>query len=139
MDGVISFYINGHLRESRKWSTPLTIGRSNDADFVLVHPLLSRNHCTLYEQDGELYLKDNNSLNGTTVLGADITAPVRLMFGDVFSVGSDLTFLVSALDSVDAVPAELTEYKTVSFTEEEIRSKSCYAAMVQSTQISIPK
>jgi len=98
---TVSFSINGHVRESKLVSTPCIIGRGSQADMIIMHPMLSRKHCTLFEKDGELYVMDEDSLNGVWYKGEPISEPVRLQWGDEFSVGLDLLFLVSA-----AVPEE---------------------------------
>jgi len=94
MNLTVSFFIHGHFRETKQISTPCIIGRSNQADWVLTHPMLSRRHCVLFDQGEELYLVDAGSLNGTKFQGILVTQPVRLQFGDEFMVGDDLIFLV---------------------------------------------
>jgi len=94
MNLVVSFFINGHLRESKQITTPCTIGRSSQSDWVLTHPMLSREHCVLTDKGEELYLFDVGSLNGTVFKGILVKEPVRLQFGDEFTVGDDLKFLV---------------------------------------------
>lgn len=44
---------------------PAVIGRSRDADLTIVHPMISRRHCELVEQDGLVRVRDLGSLNGT--------------------------------------------------------------------------
>ena len=94
MNLTLSFFINGHLRETKQITTPCTIGRSSRSDWVLTHPMLSRNHCVLSDKGEELYLSDVGSLNGTLFEGALVEKPVRLQYGDEFLVGDDLKFLV---------------------------------------------
>ena len=93
---TVSFFVNRHLRETKQITTPCTIGRSSHADWVLTHPMLSRQHCILFDKGEELFLCDNGSLNGIHFKGIPVTDPVRLQFGDEFMVGHDLTFCVSA-------------------------------------------
>ena len=95
MNLTVSFFINSHLRATKQITTPCTIGRSSQANWMLTHPMLSRNHCILFDKEDELYLCDEGSLNGTRVHGVPITEPVRLQFGDEFTVGRDLVFRVS--------------------------------------------
>ncbi len=52
---------------------PSTIGRGRGTAVVLPHPLVSRNHCELYETDGKLMVRDLGSLNGTFVNNERIT------------------------------------------------------------------
>lgn len=46
---------------------PVTIGRSRDVKLKLPHPLVSRNHCEIFEREGKLFVRDLGSLNGTYV------------------------------------------------------------------------
>src|SRR5205823_5330562 len=46
---------------------PSTIGRGRGTSIVLPHPLISRQHCELYEAGGKLMVRDLGSLNGTFV------------------------------------------------------------------------
>jgi predicted component of type VI protein secretion system len=46
---------------------PAVIGRSRSTDLRLGHPLVSRQHCEVFESDGKLMVRDLGSLNGTYV------------------------------------------------------------------------
>ena len=96
MNLTVSFFISGHLRESKQITTPCTIGRSSQADWFVTHPMISRKHCTLFDKGEELYLRDEGSLNGVQFKGEPINESIRLQFGDEFTVGRDLKFRVSA-------------------------------------------
>jgi predicted component of type VI protein secretion system len=120
MELTVSFFINGHLRERKRITTPCTIGRSKDVNWMLAHPVLSRIHCELYEEGGELYLRDNASLNGTFFRGSAVEQPVRLSLGDQFAVGSELMFQVLESIPEETLPRELAEQPTAGFTEEEL-------------------
>jgi pSer/pThr/pTyr-binding forkhead associated (FHA) protein len=52
---------------------PSTIGRGRGTSIVLPHPLVSRQHCELFEADGQLMVRDLGSLNGTFVNNERIT------------------------------------------------------------------
>ena len=43
---------------------PTVIGRSREADLTVAHPMISRQHCRLFEVDGLLKIRDLGSLNG---------------------------------------------------------------------------
>ena len=53
--------------EVRLKALPATIGRAREATLTLPHPLVSRKHCEIFEENGQLYVKDLDSLNGTYV------------------------------------------------------------------------
>jgi len=92
---------------------PTVIGRSRDVKLTVAHPMISRQHCEVYEVDGLLMIRDLGSLNGTVVKGQRISeAP--LCPGDELTVGP-LTFRAEYeyegdLDSVP--PAKLAEETT---------------------------
>jgi len=122
MNLTISFFINGHLRETKQITTPCTIGRDGQSDWVLWHPMLSRNHCVLFDKEDELYLVDKGSLNGTHFQGVPAEKPVRLQLGDDFTVGgSNLTFHISAPVEKDIQTdgVEFAEKTTTVFTKDE--------------------
>lgn len=72
---------------------PTIIGRSRDADLTMAHPMVSRQHCELYEVGGLLKIRDLGSLNGTFVGGEKIQ-DADLYPDTEFTVGP-LTFRVA--------------------------------------------
>ena len=72
---------------------PIVIGRGADADVRIVKEgmLMSRKHCRLFLEDGEAYVEDLQSSNGTFVNGKRI-ARQRLQDGDKIHLG-DTTIL----------------------------------------------
>ena len=51
---------------------PTMIGRSREAGLTIPHPMISRQHCEVFEADGLLMVRDLGSLNGTMVGGRRI-------------------------------------------------------------------
>jgi pSer/pThr/pTyr-binding forkhead associated (FHA) protein len=81
---------------------PTIIGRSRRTDLTLGHPLVSRQHCEVFEANGVLMVRDLGSLNGTFVGQtriAEQAMPVKP--GDLLSVGP-VTF--QAVYHTDAAP-----------------------------------
>ena len=74
-----------------KLKLPTVIGRGKGATVLLQHPLVSRQHCEITEQDGQLMVRDLGSLNGTFINNARLTEPTPLPSGDLLSIG-DVTF-----------------------------------------------
>src|SRR5688572_19261323 len=69
------------------------IGRS-DADIVLPHGLVSRSHAEIRWQEGQFWLIDNRSTNGTQVNGRSV-GNLILRDGDHIKIGCfDLEFVV---------------------------------------------
>lgn len=110
---------------------PAVLGRSREADVTVAHPLISRRHCEISENDGLLMLRDLASLNGTMIGGRRVEL-VPLLPDAEFTIGP-LTFrvlyqydgdpdLVPAGRFVDAVqgPAEAGVVDLVSAGAEEV-------------------
>lgn len=66
---------------------PITIGRSPDADIVLLDEKISRIHCGIRLWDGDFYLKDLKSKNGTFVNGERVEV-AKLRSSDTVRIGS---------------------------------------------------
>jgi predicted component of type VI protein secretion system len=67
---------------------PTIIGRSRTTDVRLGHPLVSRQHCEVFESNGMLMVRDLGSLNGTFVGEmriAEQAMPVKP--GDLLTIG----------------------------------------------------
>jgi adenylate cyclase len=71
-----------------------TVGRSEDNDFVITDRWISRNHAMLQAMDnGEMYLIDLGSRNGSFVNGRRVNIPVTMKNGDRLTFGqTELVF-----------------------------------------------
>ncbi len=99
------------------------IGRSSDCDVQLLDTQLSRRHTQIERKDGEFWVRDLESRNGTYLGDARIEEPCRLTSGDEIRVGGlSLIFdpiveLLHARDSeafvclVDEDTAKETEFE----------------------------
>lgn len=66
----------------------IRIGRASDNDIVLNHASVSRNHLELfYDGNGNVFLTDLNSANGTFVNGQRINGSVQLKSNDIVKAG----------------------------------------------------
>lgn len=65
----------------------ITIGRSPDADIILLDDKVSRVHCGIRLWDGEFYIKDLKSKNGTFVNGQRVEVS-KLKTSDIIKIGS---------------------------------------------------
>ena len=74
---------------------PIVVGRSEEAKFRIQQDRVSRKHCEFFEQDGELFIRDLGSTNGTFLDGEQIPSSTKtpVASGAVVRVGS-LTFRV---------------------------------------------
>lgn len=81
------FVIRGKAnKESVAVSLPAVIGRSRDADLTIIHPMISRRHCQLFESEGLVKVRDLGSLNGT-YLGGEQVQEAFLPPGAILTVG----------------------------------------------------
>lgn len=77
---------------------PFTIGKSNDCDFTIQNPIISRLHgrisCNLNDNTTTYYVEDLNSTNGTFINNTPITPYQKypITFGDNISFGH-LTYI----------------------------------------------
>ena len=65
---------------------PVTIGRGDEADICIRDTWSSRVHCRLDVRDGQLFVEDLNSSNGTLVNGV-LMMDAALRSGDQITVG----------------------------------------------------
>ncbi|HRU51522.1 MAG TPA: protein kinase [Planctomycetota bacterium] len=69
---------------------PITIGRSVKCDITLNDCSTSRNHLEIYTKEGQYFLEDKGSLNGTIVNGQSIQNPYLLKDGDRIEIGETI-------------------------------------------------
>lgn len=70
-----------------KLRLPTIIGRGRSSGIMVPHPLVSRQHCEVYEQDGRLMVRDLGSLNGTFV-GQEKVTDSPLLPEQLLTVGN---------------------------------------------------
>ena len=63
----LAIYFNDELRAVKELTLPFVIGRSNDANLTIPHPMVSRRHCLIFADEGVIRLQDLGSLNGTYI------------------------------------------------------------------------
>lgn len=80
---------DGTQMEFELGERPITIGRSPEADVVVLDDKASRIHCGIRLWDGEFYIKDLKSRNGTYV-NDQLVEVAKLKQGDHVRVGSML-------------------------------------------------
>ncbi len=67
---------------------PTIIGRGRDASLTLPHPLVSRQHCEIFESEGRLFVRDLGSLNGTFVNNEKLEGERELPSGNLLTIGT---------------------------------------------------
>lgn len=63
------------------------LGRTADNDVVIKDPSSSRSHARVYEEDGQCFVEDLKSANGTTLNERPLKAVVALESGDLIAIG----------------------------------------------------
>ncbi len=107
-----------------KLRLPSTVGRGRDCSIMLRHPLVSRQHCEIFEAGGALLVRDLGSLNGTFVNNQRIEGDAPLQPGQLLTIGT-VTFR-AMYDANDAAgsppttpPPTMKQGKTSSETDAE--------------------
>jgi FHA domain len=73
---------------------PIMIGRANDSTLVLTDDYASTRHARLVSRDGDWYVEDLGSTNGTYVNGKQINGATRLKRGDQVQFGQTVAEVV---------------------------------------------
>lgn len=80
------------IKEYYSIDEAITLGRHGDNNIVIKDPFVSKRHFQIIEDEGEFYLEDLNSANGTYLNGDKIFDVVKLNDGDIIRIGQ-LEFL----------------------------------------------
>lgn len=91
-------------RKELSLNIPVIVGRSRGVGLTIAHPMVSRQHCEIFETDGALRIRDLGSTNGTFVGGKKVPEAV-LRPHDQFSIGP-LTFEIDYQYVGDATVVE---------------------------------
>ena len=120
---LVLFKKNGTTKSFPLPSAVTVIGRRQDCDLCIPLMIISRKHCELNQDQGQLTIRDLGSRNGTLVNGLQIeNSPLDA--GDRINIGP-LTFAVQidgvpANDSADLLPPKhVAESKNVSADDDE--------------------
>lgn len=92
--------------EHRHEGDSLVVGRSLGCDLVLADAFLSRQHARLWRQADGWWVEDLQSRNGTRVNGEAVTAPRRLVPGDVLEMSASAIEIVGRGETVRPAPEE---------------------------------
>ncbi len=86
------FFIEGKKKDSSFELTPpgVSMGREEDNDIILDAEAASRYHAKLEFRDGEWFLRDLGSTNGTKLNGTKISTETKLQEGDRITVGKEV-------------------------------------------------
>jgi pSer/pThr/pTyr-binding forkhead associated (FHA) protein len=65
----------------------ITVGRDESCHVTIPDSSVSHRHARIYHSDGEWYVEDLGSTNGTFVNDRPLTRPIVLRPGDTVSIG----------------------------------------------------
>ncbi len=100
------FYIEGNKKGATFELTPpgVSIGRESDNDIMLDSEASSRYHAKLELRDGDWFLKDLGSTNGTKLNDAKIGSDTKLHEGDRITIGKEVLLFGTTADSKKETP-----------------------------------
>lgn len=116
-DDSSMWFLEGELRDNSPWIIPLhdnfSIGRLETSDLILSSASVSRRHARLAIAEGELYVTDLKSSNGTFVNGIRSESKALLRDGDLLRIG------VSEFKVVEGSPVEREQkdHTIIGFTD----------------------
>ncbi len=99
----------------------VTIGRSEECNITLKTEEVSRQHCVLKFEDGQLTVRDLESRNGTLVNGVDADTETPLRDGDELQIGP-MRFQVQLPEVAPPQPKPGTAVGSGSAGEDDIAS-----------------
>ncbi|MBK6334121.1 MAG: GGDEF domain-containing protein [Thermomonas sp.] len=82
-------------------AAPVLVGRSQEADLVIAHKSVSREHCRIWRDDSGYRVRDLGATNTTRVNDRRIDGEAGLADGDQLTVGESILKFISE-DSVEA-------------------------------------
>jgi pSer/pThr/pTyr-binding forkhead associated (FHA) protein len=86
---------NPHHGVTLSHSQPNLVGRKGEGELAIDDPSLSRSHATIWHQDGQWWVRDEQSLNGTFLNGNRIET-AALNEGDVLSLGGEIEYRLTS-------------------------------------------
>lgn len=111
---------DGKITELLLANQPITVGRSPDADIITLDERASRMHCSVRIWDGEYYVKDLKSKNGT-YLNQQKVEMAKIKPGDKVRLGNSILHIDDKRSpgtdtTISSVQNEMNEgkgYKTI--------------------------
>jgi pSer/pThr/pTyr-binding forkhead associated (FHA) protein len=134
------FYIEGNRKGASFELTPpgASIGREADNDIILDSEASSRYNSKLEFKDGEWFLRDLGSTNGTKLNDIRITAEVRLHEGDKIRIGKEILLFGTSINARATVP-DISPAPAISIVSVNPESIQLDKATVESEKPESPK
>jgi len=94
---VVRFHVVSPVEKKRTFTVrlPILLGRGEEAKFRIQHDRVSRKHCEFFEQQGQVYVRDLGSTNGTFLNDEQVPVSTKTVVppGGIVRVGG-LSFAV---------------------------------------------
>jgi len=94
---VVRFHVVSPVAKKRTFTVrlPILLGRGEEAKFRIQHDLVSRKHCEFFERQGQVYVRDLGSTNGTFLDDEQVPVSTKTVVppGGIVRVGG-LSFAV---------------------------------------------
>jgi hypothetical protein len=115
------------------------IGRDVGCTLRFNDPSVSRRHLRFVRREGEVFLEDLKSSNGTMLNNRIITAPIRVRNGDVIKVGSrELIFRVPVTSSEEPETLVLRDLAAISALSAQHNDRKIQRAVTAQMPVTIP-
>ena len=98
---VVVIHGEGLGRRADIGEKPVQVGRSNEADLVIAHKSVSREHCRIWREGAGYRIRDLGSTNATRLNDRRLEGDAELADGDQVTVGESILKFISQ-DSVEA-------------------------------------
>ncbi|MBL99671.1 MAG: hypothetical protein CMM06_08255 [Rhodopirellula sp.] len=107
MNVDFTVFKEGQALKTINVALPVIIGRGTDSTLTIKHPLLSRRHCEVYDENGQVMVKDLASLNGTFVNESRVETSLSLSSGAKLKLGSvEMQVVFEGVEAGDAAEAD---------------------------------
>lgn len=147
MAAYLELTLSGTLQRVNILNGRVSIGRSGSNSIPFPGDLnVSRNHAIIHEMNGQFYLSDLGSRNGTVLNGRPVTAPTLLNDGDLMVVGDHEIHFYNEADrhepEVDTEPGDFgatvcaVSVRTISVLVVDVRGYTALAQQVNETTLS---
>jgi pSer/pThr/pTyr-binding forkhead associated (FHA) protein len=139
---VFSFkLISGEIVQHQVKTDVVTIGRSKSCTIVAPYDGISRNHCQINFENGEIFVTDLGSTNGVFIDGTKVEPNVKTPYQTylTFSIGSIQSITIEFDDKTSVnSPSSLNQYLSQNSDhiskDNDITATKAYSSEVQKTQ-----
>lgn len=128
--------ITGEIVQHHVHTDVVTIGRSKNCSIVAPYEGISRNHCQINFENGEIFITDLGSTNGVFVDGAKIEPNVKIPYQTflMFSIGSIQSITIEFDDKTAVKSQNSLNASENLLKDNELTATKAYTSEVQKTQ-----